>query len=152
MTHAEEQQLAAWQAKINAPASERKTRTQAAEPSAITAPTSNPIYNAYWKFAAERQSVFYKRMRGEPGPWSQDPIIQQYTFTNAYRASDRASQFLIRNVIYDGHENQRGPEDTFFRVLLFKIVNLPETWEYLQGKADLTWTGDKATSTPWITC
>jgi hypothetical protein len=100
-----------------------------------------PAFKLYWSFAAERQNIFYKRMRGEPGPWTQDPILQQFKFTNAYRASDRVSQYLIRNVIYDGQENTRTPEDTFFRIMLFKIFNLPETWERMTGRAGVVGSG-----------
>src|SRR5690606_7095133 len=44
------------------------------------------------------------------------------------RASDRVSQYLIRNVIYDGPQ---GVEEVFFRTLLFKIFNRVDTWELL---------------------
>lgn len=100
---------------------------------------TTPVFDAYWKFAAERQAVFMKRMRGEPQPWTTDPIIQNYKFTNAYRASDRVSQYLIRNVIYDGNENTRSPESTFFRIMLFKFFNRNETWDYLSKRLTLEW-------------
>lgn len=98
-----------------------------------------PAFKLYWYLAAERQNIFYKRMRGEPGPWTQDPILQQFKFTNAYRASDRVSQYLIRNVIYDGQENSRLVDDTFFRIMLFKIFNLPETWERIVKRVGEVW-------------
>jgi hypothetical protein len=86
------------------------------------------VFATYWRFAAERQCVFLRRIRGLPSPWSADPIIQEYKFTNAYRASDRVSQYLIRNVIYNGEQN---PRELFFRILLFKFFNRIETWELL---------------------
>ena len=58
------------------------------------------VYEAYWRFAAERQAIFFRRSRNKPRPWTKDPVISTYKFTNAYRASDRVSQYLIRNVIY----------------------------------------------------
>ena len=60
----------------------------------------SPVYDTYWKFAAKRQEVFYNRLFGQKSPWTDDEIIYKYKFTNAYRASDRVSQYLIRNVIY----------------------------------------------------
>lgn len=86
------------------------------------------VFSTYWRFAAERQRVFLRRARGFPAPWTTDPVIQANKFTNAYRASDRVSQYLIRNVIYDGDYDLR---DTVFRVLLFKIFNRIDTWELL---------------------
>ena len=59
-----------------------------------------PIYERYWYFAAERQEIFHNRLLGMPAPWTLDPILANYKFTNAYRASDRVSQYLIRHVIY----------------------------------------------------
>lgn len=86
------------------------------------------VYDTYWRFAAERQQIFFRRFRGESPPWSADPIFRQYKFTNAYRASDRVSQYLIRNVIYDGEQSFR---EVFFRTVLFKFFNRIQTWELL---------------------
>lgn len=86
------------------------------------------VYDTYWRFAAERQATFFRRVFGEPPPWTQDEILQTYKFTNAYRASDRVSQYLIRNVIYSGSQDV---EDVFFRTILFKLFNKIETWELL---------------------
>ena len=67
------------------------------------------IFDTYWRFAAERQNVFFRRLKGTPPPWSADIILQQYRFTNAYRASDRVSQYLIHHVIYEGDQQ---PDDS----------------------------------------
>ncbi len=95
------------------------------------------VYDTYWRFAAERQAAFFRRYRGEPHPWSTDEIISTYKFTNAYRASDRVSQYLIRNVIYDGPQS---PEDLFFRTIFFKLFNKIETWELVRSElGDITY-------------
>jgi thymidylate kinase len=87
------------------------------------------VYDTYWRFAAERQAIFFRRLSGEKPPWTEDVVLQQYKFTNAYRASDRTSQFLIREVIYNGTPE---PSEICFRVLLFKIFNRIETWNLLR--------------------
>ncbi len=92
---------------------------------------STIVYDTYWYFASERQAIFFRRLAGETGLWTSDPVLQQYKFTNAYRASDRVSQYLIRHVIYQGDQS---PQEVFFRTLLFKIFNRIETWELLLGK------------------
>jgi hypothetical protein len=89
------------------------------------------VYESYWRFAAERQSVFFRRARGEAGPWTRDAVLAIYKFTNAYRASDRVSQYLIRHVIYRD-DLPNSPREVFFRILLFKLFNKIETWELLQ--------------------
>lgn len=85
------------------------------------------IYDLYWYFACERQNIFWKKLSGEPAPWTNDKILQEYKFCNSYRASDRVSQYLIKNVIYNG--KKYSAEDTIFRIVLFKIFNLESTWE-----------------------
>ena len=86
------------------------------------------VYNTYWRLAVERQKVFFRRLVAGLPPWTDDPILQRYKFTNAYRASDRVSQYLIRSVIYEGDQ---APREVFFRVLLFKVFNRIETWQRL---------------------
>lgn len=92
---------------------------------------TTPVFDAYWEFAVKRQEVFFNRIQGKSFPWTDDPVISKYKFTNAYRASDRVSQYLIRNVIYDGEKYT--PEDQCFRILLFKLFNKIETWEYIRN-------------------
>ncbi len=90
------------------------------------------VYNSYWKFAAERQNVFFRRLEGCPPPWTKDPVIRAHKFTNAYRASDRVSQYLIRNVIYRA-DLPADATEVVFRILLFKLFNKIETWELLES-------------------
>jgi len=87
------------------------------------------VYNIYWRFASERHSIFLSRLQGNVAPWTDDPILQAYKFTNSYRANDRVSQFLLSDVI--GSDDLEW-EDTFFRILLFKIFNKISTWELLE--------------------
>jgi hypothetical protein len=96
-------------------------------------------FDTYWRFAAERQKVFFARMTDAPPPWTNDPILETYKFTNAYRASDRVSQYLIREVI---HSNQKDVEETFFRVMIFKLFNKIETWQRLNAElGNVLWQG-----------
>ena len=91
-------------------------------------PTPTIVFETYWRFAAERQAIFFRRLAGIKHPWTNDPILAQYKFTNAYRASDRTSQYLIKNVIYNGDQSFK---ETFFRTILFKLFNKSATWKLL---------------------
>jgi hypothetical protein len=91
------------------------------------------VYDSYWRFAAERQNVFFRRLEGTPPPWTHDPVIQFHKFTNAFRASDRVSQYLIRRVIYRA-DLPDSNDEVFFRILLFKLFNKIETWELLEQR------------------
>lgn len=87
------------------------------------------VYDTYWQFAAERQRIFFKRIRTNEPSWTTDPVLAKYKFTNAYRASDRVSQYLIKNVIYAGNQD---PMEIFFRIILFKLFNKIDTWQLLE--------------------
>jgi hypothetical protein len=92
------------------------------------------VFDSFWRFAAERQRIFFARAQGARQPWSDDPILSTFKFTNAYRASDRVSQYLIRRVIYNEAYHHVDPNDLFFRILLFKLFNKVETWEMLKAQ------------------
>lgn len=94
---------------------------------------TTPIFDAYWQFAAERQRIFYARLRDGLSPdLTSDPILAKCKFTNAYRASDRVSQYLVRRIIYRD-DLPPGKDDLFFRILLFKIFNKIDTWDLVEA-------------------
>jgi len=95
------------------------------------------LYDAYWRFAAERQRTFYRRLANER-PFSDDPVISRHRFTNAYRAADRVSQYLIRHVLYGAAPLDA--TDAFFRTLLFRTFNKIGTWQLLEARVGpLSW-------------
>lgn len=95
------------------------------------------VYDLYWYFACERQNIFFKKLKGEKSPWTKDTILQTYKFCNSYRVLDRVSQYLLKNVIYNGKSYTK--EDMLFRILLFKLFNKESTWELLlENLGDIT--------------
>lgn len=88
------------------------------------------VTQAFWELAAERQNIFFRRLAGEPAPWTQDEILQRYKFCNAYRASDRVSQYLLREVIYG--PRPYSDADQLFRIVLFRLFSRESTWELLE--------------------
>ena len=104
-----------------------------------------PVFDTYWRFAAKRMEVFHRRREDDHGPWCDDQILSRYRFTNVYRATDRVSQYLIKEVQYRGDRSQE-PVELFFRTLLFKIFNRVDTWESLEQRlGPIAWHGlDKA--------
>jgi len=87
------------------------------------------IFQYYFYFVQERMNIFWNKYAGT-NPWTNDEILRVNKFTNVYRALDRVSQYLIKNVIYS--ERSFSGEDVLFRILIFKIFNKPETWEFLE--------------------
>ena len=95
------------------------------------------VFDTYWRFAARRQALYEARFTGSAGPWTSDPILRQFRFTNCYRATDRVSQFLLTRVAYSGPQDDR---NQVFRTLLFKMFNKISTWQLLEDVfGDITW-------------
>jgi 5-hmdU DNA kinase, helical domain len=86
------------------------------------------VFDTYWRFAAARQHVYRARLRGDAPPWTTDAILASHRFTNCYRAADRVSQYLIKEVIYRGDQD---PDEVLFRILLFRFFNRIATWQLL---------------------
>lgn len=97
------------------------------------------VLKYYFYFMQERMNIFWRKVDGKKHKqWTEDVILKTYKFTNVYRASDRVSQYLIKNVIYKDVELYT-PKDTLLRIIVFKIFNKIETWEYLlQNHQDVT--------------
>lgn len=97
------------------------------------------VFATYWRFAAARQAIYIDRIQGGIAPWTDDWILAGHRFTNAYRAADRVSQYLIQQVQYPIGE-MLSPHDIVFRTLVFKIFNRIETWELLVNLlGPITW-------------
>ena len=88
--------------------------------------STTPIGTSQWR----GKKCFFVGLKAAHLHGPDDPILAHYKFTNAYRASDRVSQYLIRNVVYEGPQS---PEEVFFRTILFKLFNKIETWELLKA-------------------
>ncbi|TFK69766.1 hypothetical protein BDN72DRAFT_585116 [Pluteus cervinus] len=97
----------------------------------------SPVFNTFWKFAAERKAIDDRRRAGQEAPWTNDPILQKYFFCNTYRVLDKVTQYLIKEVI------QKGPQDVtevVYRIVLFNMFTKIETWELLtEALGTLTW-------------
>lgn len=88
------------------------------------------VYDLYWRFAAERQRVFEKRLMGLPAPWTDDEVLQTYKFCNVFRATDRVSRYLIKEVIYN--DDQPAREDLLFQIVTFRLFSRESTWDGLR--------------------
>lgn len=90
------------------------------------------VHDAYWRFAARRHEIFLKRFERDPAPWGEDEILRRYKFCNTYRAADRVSQYMIREVIYGEPAGGLAAEDLFLRIVLFRLFSKESTWDALE--------------------
>ena len=49
----------------------------------------------YWM--RERQAIYRRRAAGEPRPWTQDPVLDRYVFTNVFRELDKTTEWIRTN-------------------------------------------------------
>jgi hypothetical protein len=78
----------------------------------------------YW--INERTSIYLKRLQGLSKPWTNDPILRKYKFTNAYRQCDKTTRALQENIL------QKIPEDQHLKIL-FNVI-----WFRMFGWIELT--------------
>ena len=97
---------------------------------------NDATFKYYFYFIQERMNIFWRKYN-DADLLTKDPILQTYKFTNVYRACDRVSQYLIKNVIYKDLDRYTA-EDVLLRILVFKVFNKIETWEYLNGENEIT--------------
>lgn len=88
-------------------------------------------YQYYFYFMQERMNMFWKRYEGKTSNFTSDKILANHKFTNVYRAQDRVSQFLIKEVIY--RPGASSDVDMLLRILVFKVFNNIETWKFLES-------------------
>lgn len=100
--------------------------------------TELSVYDQFWTFMYDRQMVWYKRFKiSQPAPWTDDPILRQYKFTNVYRELDRGTIYLLDNII--GSEDVQGPAiDQVFNTIMYRMFNRIETWEAIK-KYQIPW-------------
>lgn len=58
----------------------------------------------FYAFMVAREDIRLRRAAGMSKPWTHDPILQRYKFTNVKRAHDRTST-LFREEFYNHHQN-----------------------------------------------
>ena len=131
--------MPAYNSELAIQARRRLIHTAALQRSRSGSISPTAVYETYWRFAAERLAMYYRRLDDAVEPWTTDLILRTYRFTNTYRAADRVSQYLISEVQYHPERSQ-DPREVFFRTLLFKIFNKIETWESLESAhGPLSW-------------
>lgn len=70
--------------------------------------------STFWYYMNERYAIYLKRKAGMPKPWTDDPIFQNYKFTNVFREHDRGTTWLRENFL-EPHK------DDSLRLLAFNI-------------------------------
>jgi len=81
----------------------------------------------------ERHQIYIKKMRGDPWPWTRDPILQKYKFTNVFRQLDAETVKF--------NQRMRGMQeatkwDLLYYMILFRAFNRASTFDLLARYKD----------------
>jgi len=86
----------------------------------------------YW--IKERDSIWRKRhVKKLPPPWTSDPVMEQYSWTNTTRRKDRGTLIMYRDVYgmwkcTPGFGDRGRADLLIFNVCLYRIFNRVDTW------------------------
>lgn len=84
----------------------------------------------FLRWMCERQRIYIRRfVEGEPPPWTDDEILQDYHFCNVHRRLDYGTQVALDRVLLEDEPER----DVLFNLLLYRAFNRPETFDMLGG-------------------
>lgn len=89
-----------------------------AEELVARAPEFQARVRAFYAFMAERETIRLKRLAGEPFPWTDDPILRQFKFTNVKRIHDKTTQAF--KSIYDEAAPHATPRSVLITCATFR--------------------------------
>lgn len=79
----------------------------------------------FFDFAHKRHTIYLRRLREEPWPWSDDPVLNKYRFTNVYRELDATTVWFRRWV----RDPLRSKPEVLLATVLFRWINRSLTGE-----------------------
>src|SRR5262249_14501082 len=69
----------------------------------------------------EREAVRVRRERGDPKPWTDDPVLRDWSFCQVHREHDRVTRWIADNW------RHRNDYDVWFAMVVARFVNEPAT-------------------------
>lgn len=81
----------------------------------------------FLSFVEARHQAYENRQLGLSFPWTQDPIVNAYKFTNVFRILDYGTQFILTDLVAD----DPSPRDLLMRLFLYRHTGRVEVWREL---------------------
>jgi DNA polymerase I-like protein with 3'-5' exonuclease and polymerase domains len=86
-----------------------------------------PLLDDYVDMVAERHAMYLRRQAGQPHPWTNNPILGRWSFTNMYRSLDKHTARLWDQWCRPHADDP----DLWFAMVIARLTNRIETWETL---------------------
>jgi hypothetical protein len=98
----------------------------------------------FFAFARARHQIYLDRQAGRPEPWTDDPILGRFRFTNVFRELDRTTLWFrghVRERLAGMDERTQLLGTILFREIIFNQERLdnrsPAAWSYLGDGIDV---------------
>lgn len=89
----------------------------------------------FFAFITERHAIYRRRIEGQKKPWTDDPILQQYKFTNVFRQLDKGTGWLHR--LLNSSAKHVPPDMVMWTVCWYRMFNWWEHAEYWANRKHL---------------
>lgn len=83
----------------------------------------------FYNFIKERENIRLRKASGMPFPWTTDPILSQYKFTNVRREHDKTTQKLC-SLFYDSSGQTSSKKIILLNCALYRYFG---TWEFAEA-------------------
>lgn len=92
----------------------------------------HPKWQGFFRFLKLRMEVWHRKevLKQDP-PWTEDPALQQYFFTNVYRELDRNTRYEL-----DFLDKEPNSKEQLRKILVFRQHNSPWVFELMMEDPD----------------
>ncbi len=77
----------------------------------------------FFRYARARHQIYLDRQAGKPRPWTADPILNAYRFTNVFRELDKTTVWFREHV----RDPLRDRPEVLLATVVFRLLNRIET-------------------------
>lgn len=83
----------------------------------------------FYRYISERYRILVRRQRGRKFPWTSDPILRDYSFTNVFRKDDKGTQWLLDHVRNGFGKKSLTKKDMIWQVVQYRWPNYPDLFD-----------------------
>jgi len=114
-------------------------------------PTTFLQANEFFGTAKERYLIKLRRDANKPPPWTKDPILREWRFTNVHREDDRTTVWFRENLrkplstaVFESHYSNEALIKVLAATLIFRWFNRIETGERIKDLILGEWNTEEA--------